>query len=68
MASTKAEDFTSARRALEARRMVKSAELGSPAYAVDEVDLVKLAIWTAGAVLPWAVIIIAARWLATVLT
>jgi len=68
MASTRAEDFISARRALEARRMVESAELGSPAYSFDEIDVVKLAIWTAGAVLPWAAITIAARWLATVLT
>ena len=50
---TKAEDFVSARRPLEARPMV---------------DVVKLAVWTAGAVLPWAAIIIAARWVATVLT
>jgi hypothetical protein len=68
MASTKAEDFVSARRALKARRMVESAERGSPAYSVDEVDVLKLAIWAAGIVLPWAVIIIAARWVATVLT
>ena len=68
MASIKAEDFVSARQALKARRMVESAERGSPAYSVDEVDVVKLAIWTAGIVLPWAAIIIAAHWVATVLT
>lgn len=33
-----------------------------------KIDVVKLAIWVAGAVLPRAVMIIVARWMATVLT
>jgi hypothetical protein len=53
MAVTKIEDAVSVGRALDVR---------------PSVDVAKLAIWAAAAILPWTVIIIAVRWVATALS
>ncbi|HUH85694.1 MAG TPA: hypothetical protein VLX85_13880 [Stellaceae bacterium] len=53
MALTKTEDALSVGRVLDAR---------------PSVDVVKLVIWAAAAIVPWTVIFFAARWLATALS